>query len=160
MLTTSPTKPRLPRTCGSRRWPLRIESPGPSPDYCEGVVPKVRAGRVVWACVTAAVFVSACSSTACTTYAGYGLIVNVVDGSGNLICDATVIATDHDFSAPLLPFTQGVPARCSYSGVLERVGTYSITVTSRDLSNVVNGVRVDRSGCHVKPVTTTIVLSA
>jgi len=126
-------------------------------------------------CLAAALAFSACTTTSCKTFIQIGLVVRVVDPSGAGVCNAVVTATDGSFSEALGPGNPSVqqsnspvvqrgtpndPALCGYSGVAERVGTYSISVTAHGVSKIVPGVRVTAEGCHVKPVAIIVALTS
>ncbi len=97
------------------------------------------------------------SCSHCTDSGMYGLTIRVTDeSSGQLICDAAVIATDGKYSEKLIQ--QGSPD-CVYLGASERAGTYNVTA-SRDgyLPKSVQ-VRVTEGECHVDGQSQTIALT-
>ncbi len=93
--------------------------------------------------------VTGCTSKACTTEARFSLSVAVLDASGKRVCDATVTARDGDFSARLSPFV-GSSTTCSYLGVTERKGTYSVEAQSGSKRATLNNVKVSGDECHVR----------
>jgi hypothetical protein len=99
----------------------------------------------------------ACSeSHVCPAIAVDGLIVTVDDAAtGAPVCDATVTATDGTFSETLAPFTVGA---CTYQGVRERAGTYSITAVEGSQTATVNGISVASDGCNVVPRQVTMTI--
>jgi hypothetical protein len=93
-------------------------------------------------------------TTNCTTEARVSLRVNVVDATGAEVCDATVTARDGDFSQVI------GPSDCTYSGVAEREGTYSIEVRSGRRTKTIDDVRVTADECHVHPRSVTVKLDS
>lgn len=86
---------------------------------------------------------------ACTDLLAFGLNVTVTDAAnGERICDATVTATDGDFSETLQPF--GEATDCTYAGAGERAGTYTITVEKDGYATLTeDNVVVEEDECHV-----------
>ena len=102
--------------------------------------------------------VSACSESRDCSYTdagiAFGLSVTVRNGN-NLVCDATVTATDGSYSETL----RRQNSDCSYAGAAERPGTYSVTATAGSTTATVTGVRVGSDRCHVGLEVVTIQLN-
>lgn len=92
-------------------------------------------------------------------YAAAGLIVRIVDESGVPVCDAVVMARDHDFSETLRPFRAGGGSQCQYTGANERAGTYTIDAERGGTSAEAAKVKVGADDCHVHPETVDLTLS-
>ena len=93
-------------------------------------------------------------------YSAAGLIVRIVDESGMPVCDAVVMARDHDFSETLRPFRAGGGStRCQYIGAYERTGTYTIDAERGGTSAEAAKVKVGADDCHVHPETVDLTLS-
>ncbi len=95
---------------------------------------------------------------ACPAYAAAGLGVSVSNAAtGQPICDATVTATEGAYSEQLFAVA------CSYSGAIERPGTYVVRAVRQGfLPNEVASVRVVVGGgeCpHVQETRVTIQLT-
>ena len=91
---------------------------------------------------------------ACTEEIRDGLWVELWTGEGETdACAAQVVATDGDYSETLGPNTrQAWPGGCTFDGVPERAGTYSITATLDGYaSQTQTGVVVSEDVCHVQP---------
>ena len=98
--------------------------------------------------------VAACSKEACTLEARAGLTVTVYDARAALVCDAVVTARDGTLSERLM--LNG----CTYSGVYERAGTYSVEVVAGSTSKTVPDLVVSSGECHVNGLAVTVVLDA
>ncbi len=86
----------------------------------------------------------------CTTEAVAGLDINLRDSRGYPISDATLVATDGDYSEQLLLQGHG-----QYMGAFERVGSYSLLISIPGMSDTEIGpidVRPD-GACHVRTET-------
>jgi hypothetical protein len=82
-----------------------------------------------------------------------GLSVTVRSG-GELVCDATVTATDGSYSETLRRGSD-----CTYTGAVERPGTYVVTATAGAETAMVTGVRVGGDPCHVHVEDVSITLT-
>ncbi|RZJ71144.1 MAG: carboxypeptidase regulatory-like domain-containing protein [Flavobacterium sp.] len=94
----------------------------------------------------------------CTSEARVALVVTIKDAvTGTLITDGiTVTAIDGDFSEVL---TNEFWETGEFSGVFERHGNYTITVTGAGYQNYTsNGITVGSDACHVITETLTINL--
>ena len=90
----------------------------------------------------------------CKTSSDAGLIVRIVDESGMPVCDAVVMARDHDFSETLRPVEAGGGStQCQYLGAYERTGTYTIDAERGGNSAEAAKVKVGADDCHVHPET-------
>jgi len=83
----------------------------------------------------------------------YGLSVTVRSGE-ELVCDATVTATDGSYSETLR-----LGSDCTYTGAVARPGTYVVTATAGAATAMVTGVRVGSDRCHVRAEHVTITLT-
>jgi hypothetical protein len=119
----------------------------------------------VWRAAAAVVAISAISAAcaggpqapdpiACTAQFVYGLAVTVRDAAtGQLVCDAQVIAVSGAYRETLLTFGSSGAGMCSYVGAGERPGVYDISANKAGYTAAaMNGVRVDADVCHVIPV--------
>jgi hypothetical protein len=82
-----------------------------------------------------------------------GLSVTVRSG-GEPVCDATVTATDGSYSETLR-----LGSDCTYTGAVERPGTYVVAATAAAGTAMVTGVRVGSDPCHVRIEDVTITLT-
>jgi hypothetical protein len=102
-----------------------------------------------------------CRSADCKSYAAPGLVVRIVSASGTPVCDAIVIAKDHDYSEQLQPLAAaGDAPQCQYFGAYERTGTYTVDASLSGGSASVKNVKVGADHCHVHPRTLEMTLSA
>lgn len=84
----------------------------------------------------------------CTAQAISALVITVTQTPGGTrVCDAMVTARDGAFSEVLTSF--GDTTDCTYAGVYERKGTYSIDVMSAGTTKTIDGVSVTADDCHV-----------
>jgi hypothetical protein len=120
----------------------------------------IRPSICLTASVAAMLFGGACARGDCTTDSRAGLFVTVVDALGTSVCDASVTATERGFSEVLRSSLASAPQPCSYAGVYERPGTYTVTATANGQRGVVSSLRVVEGACHVKLVSTTITLGS
>ncbi|MDQ1476031.1 MAG: hypothetical protein QOE62_1260 [Actinomycetota bacterium] len=118
-----------------------------------------RSGLAVLVLATAGgASLSDCSSTSCTAEARFSLRVIVLGSTGKQMCDASVIATDGSFSAPLSNFPDR--GSCWYSGVAERAGTYTLVVRFGPMTKTLDGVKVTADACHVRTRDVSITLDS
>jgi hypothetical protein len=99
-----------------------------------------------------------CGTQDCSSVALSGLSVRVQDPSGAEVCDATVTATDGDYSE-VLP-AGGTEQDCVFFGAIERPGTYTVTADEGGVTGTVPGVKVRSDECHVITEDVTIKLGA
>ncbi|HEU4407484.1 MAG TPA: carboxypeptidase-like regulatory domain-containing protein [Polyangiaceae bacterium] len=95
----------------------------------------------------------------CQDYAVESLNLSVRDEQGAELCDAKVVARDGAFERELL--SELGPGLCGWGGLLERPGTYELTVSKPGFEtavrrNVVVGMTADR--CHVEPTRVDVTL--
>lgn len=108
---------------------------------------------------TAIAAASGCGPVMCTAEYVYGLSITVVDGAGERVCDATVVARDGEYEETLESF--GPAEDCTYVGAGERAGTYEVTASRPgDHDAVESDIVVDDDVCHVSPQARTITLEA
>ena len=100
---------------------------------------------------------TACGGGSCKEYAAFGLFVKVVDSSGVPVCDAAVTATDHAFSELLRPNTLA-DGTCGFSGVVERKGTYAVSVRASGHTQSGPVVKISANDCHVIPINLTVTM--
>jgi hypothetical protein len=101
-----------------------------------------------------------CRSAECKSYGAPGLVVRVVGASGKPVCDAVVIAKDHDYSEALQPLGAAGDVPCQYVGAYERTGTYTVDASLSGRSASVKNVKVSADECHVRTRTLELTLSA
>lgn len=99
-----------------------------------------------------------CDSQDCSSVALLGLSVRVQDPSGAEVCDATVTATDGDYSEVLS--AGGAAQNCVFFGAVERPGTYIVTAEAGGVTGTVPGVKVKSDECHVITEEVTVKLGA
>lgn len=99
-----------------------------------------------------------CGTQDCSSVALSGLSVRVQDPSGAQVCDATVTATDGDYSEVLS--AGGTAQECLFFGANERPGTYTVTAEGGGVTGTVPGVKVRSDECHVITEEITIKLGA
>lgn len=85
----------------------------------------------------------------CKTPSIPALIVTVVGPSGTLICDATVTASDGDFSARLAELSDAAAGTCHYFGPYNRAGDYTIVVHVGAATVVRRGLKPRTNACNV-----------
>jgi len=104
--------------------------------------------------------VAACNDDEpCTLEARAGLNVTVLNAKGARVCDAIVTAREGTFSEQLMVL--GDASSCTYSGVYERAGTYSLEVVSTgSKSKTVPDLVVSPGRCHVEGPLVTVTLEA
>jgi hypothetical protein len=119
------------------------------------VLARRRALHAVAAATTLLIGGCQTASPRCTAEARFSLVVTVVDASGKRVCNASVTARDGTFSAVL----HGVSGPgCTYFGVPERKGTYSLSVRDGTTNKTLDGVKVSADACHVHPRGVTVAL--
>ena len=106
----------------------------------------MKRGRVVGAAAVLLVL-QGCGSQACSSVALFGLSIQVQDPSGAEVCDATVTATDGDYSEVLS--AGGTAPDCVFFGAVERPGTYTVTAEAGGVTGTVPGLKVRSDECHV-----------
>lgn len=86
---------------------------------------------------------------ACTDEAVPGVRVTVFDASGLRVCSAVVVAKGA-MDEETLRVTSDDPDVCTYSGLDERAGTFTLTATSaRFVGQPSKTVTIERGECHV-----------
>jgi hypothetical protein len=89
-----------------------------------------------------------CGGSGCLGYAANGLSVTVLDGPGGAaVCGAAVVATDGTYSETLVATPSG--GTCSYSGAIERPGSYTLEATFEGRTATTPNVIVGKDDCHV-----------
>lgn len=114
-------------------------------------VPFVGAAAVVLA-------LQGCSSQNCSSISLNGLSVRVQDPSGAEVCDATVTATDGDYSEVLS--AGGTAPDCVFFGARDRPGTYTVSAEGGGVTGTVPGIKVASDECHVIMEEVTVELGA
>jgi hypothetical protein len=139
--------------------PFQLQS---SSGWRSNLVPKLMAPSLLALSLTAIppmAGVVALPGCGCSDEARSGLSVTVNDGAtGAPICDATVVASDGDYSETLTAFGQG--DACQYLGATERAGTYKIAVMSGGRTASQTGIVISSGVCHVEQRSVTITLPA
>ena len=92
-------------------------------------------------------FVGSCGGKDCEAYGAPALAVRVRLANGTEVCDADVVAKDGSDEF-VLEHPGG--ANCTYYGVWERAGRYSVTATHDGETATSAGVKVASGDCHVK----------
>jgi len=94
--------------------------------------------RILVLCVSALAWGCERDPVVCTAIAAAGLSVGVTnEQTGQALCDATVTATDGDYSETLFP------NECRYVGAWERPGTYRVRAEARGFAaKTIDDVRV------------------
>jgi hypothetical protein len=113
----------------------------------------IRSAVCAIASISLAALDCACSTASCKTYAASGLRITVTDNANSPVCDAAVTAVDGKFSEVLQPSGGD---QCSYFGVFERPGTYTVTAWNGKQMGLASKLKVSKDACHVKTVTATI----
>ena len=96
------------------------------------------------------------SGSGCPSFRFPGLDVTVVDDVGEVVCGATVAATDEAYTEMLAPSPAGGP--CYFTGAWERPGVYIVEATFQGRAAALPDVRVTDGECHVFPEIITIWL--
>ena len=120
----------------------------------------VRGGQgwfALCAVTLALAFATACDDGPCSAMSVAGLDVNILNASGEPVCDATVIARQESTFSEQLQLAGSVP-NCFYRGLWDRNGTYLVDVTSGPESKSLREVKVSRRGCHVVTKVVTVTL--
>lgn len=87
--------------------------------------------------------------------------MRIVSASGTPVCDAVVIAKDHDYSEELQPLDAvGDAPQCQYFGAYERTGTYTVDASLSGRSASVKNLKVSADDCHVRTRTLEMTLPA
>ena len=108
--------------------------------------------------VLGSVVLSSCRGISeCTLQANQSVIVTVLDG-GVRVCDATVTASEKSYSSSMRANTLD-PANCTYGGIIERTGTYTIVAERAARTTTAGLVKVAKNSCHVITEQLTITLS-
>ena len=97
-----------------------------------------------------------CGGSGCKLNRFPGLDVTVVDDVGEMVCGATVTATDGAYTETLTASPAGGP--CYFTGAWERPGVYTVQATFEGRTAVRPDVQVTDGECHVVPAIITIWL--
>jgi hypothetical protein len=95
----------------------------------------------------------------CTRNIVTGLVVAVVNSTGTRICGATVVASGSGHTETLVE--SGTSVDCSYAGLAERAGTFTITVSKAGYqTEVVSDLSIEEDQCHVIPQSITVTIDS
>ncbi len=94
-----------------------------------------------------------CHQKRCKDVALEGLNVNVVDRFGAAICDVTIEIRDGSH----VEATTLTPSQCSFSGAIERAGTYTVRAFRQSTVVATQTVVVASDECHVKQTAVTLM---
>ncbi len=117
-------------------------------NWCTSAVRRT-ATALSFVALASPVGLAGCTGKACTAEAKFSLSVTVLDASGRRVCDAAVTARDGDFSARLSA-SDDTPTACTYLGVPERKGNYSVEAQSGSKRARLSDVKVSGDACHVR----------
>ena len=90
--------------------------------------------------------------TACSENLLSGVGVTVLDSAGERVCSARVVAKGDGYEETLEPFPSESDPACSYAGLWEKPGTFTISATSDRFDGVLErSVTIAADECHVIP---------
>jgi len=108
--------------------------------------------------VVAAATACGMGSVSCPQMVSESVVVTVVDGrSAARVCDAEVILREGTFARRLDPYSSSL-VDCTYSGVQERAGTYTVDVALGARTASLSDLMVERNICGVRTQRVTIFL--